>query len=82
MQRDLFAAYLSRYVNDNDELQVSQAQSNWGRTEPFLTQAWSEFKTASVRTSSKPGGVISPAEQNCVKANQKRQIALKKGEKR
>ncbi|BDA70596.1 hypothetical protein CAL7716_047620 [Calothrix sp. PCC 7716] len=82
MQRDLFSAYLSRYINDDDELQVSQARRDWERTEPFLTQAWSEYKTASVRTSSKPGGVIPPAEQNCVKANQQCQIALNKGKKR
>ncbi|BAZ17104.1 transposase, IS608 family protein [Calothrix sp. NIES-4071] len=53
MQRDLFSAYLSRYVNDNSELNVSQACRDWERTEPFLTQAWSEFKTASAQTSSR-----------------------------
>lgn len=53
MQRDLFSAYLSRFVNDDSELQVTQATSNWGRTEPFLTQAWREFKTASAKTSSR-----------------------------
>ncbi|BAZ09152.1 transposase, IS608 family protein [Calothrix sp. NIES-4071] len=81
MQRDLFSAYLSRYVNDNSELNVSQARRDWERTEPFLTQAWSEFKTASTKTSSKSGGVISPAEQNCVKTKQPNQIALNKGKK-
>lgn len=50
MHRDLFSAYLSRYINDDDELNVSQAHRDWERTEPFLTQAWSEFKMASART--------------------------------
>jgi putative transposase len=81
MQRDLFSAYLSRYVNDNSELNVSQARRDWERTEPFLTQAWSEFKMASAKTSSKPSGVISPVEPNCVKTKQPSQIALNKGEK-
>ncbi|BDA68648.1 transposase, IS608 family [Calothrix sp. PCC 7716] len=52
MHRDLFSAYLARFINDNDELNVSQARRDWERTEPFLTQAWSEFKMASAKTSS------------------------------
>jgi putative transposase len=58
MQRDLLSAYLSRFVNDCDELEVTQVQSDWERAEPLLMQAWSEYKTASTRTSSESGCVI------------------------
>lgn len=81
MHRDLFSAYLARFINDSDELNVSQARRDWERTEPFLTQAWSEFNMASAKTSSKPGGVIFPAEPNCVETKQPNQIAFKKGKK-
>ena len=75
MQRDLFSAYLGRFINDNDELQVSQVIKDWERAEPLLTQAWSEFKTASTKPSAESGRVISPSERDCVKLNQSSQIA-------
>ncbi|MFB2920287.1 MULTISPECIES: hypothetical protein [Aerosakkonema] len=45
MHRDLFSAYLSRFVNDEDNLLLHLAQDEWERTEPFLMQAWKDFQT-------------------------------------
>lgn len=81
MQRDLFSAYLGRFVNDCDELQVSQVLSNWERAEPLLMQAWREYTTASTKSSTESGCVISSSERNCIKRNQSSQIACKKGKK-
>ncbi|BDA71862.1 transposase, IS608 family [Calothrix sp. PCC 7716] len=81
MQRDLFSAYLGRYVNDCDELQVTQVQSDWGRAEPLLMQAWREHKTASTKSSTESGCVITSSERDCIKRNQSSQIASVKGDK-
>ncbi|MGB3204245.1 MAG: transposase [Crinalium sp.] len=45
MHRDIFSAFLSRYVNDEDNLLLHLAQNEWERAEPFLMQAWKEFQT-------------------------------------
>jgi hypothetical protein len=45
MHRDLFSAYLSRFVNDEDNLLLHLALSEWERTESFLMEAWKEFQT-------------------------------------
>lgn len=45
MHRDLFSAYLSRYINnDEDNLLLHLAQSEWERLEPILMQAWKDFQ--------------------------------------
>jgi putative transposase len=81
MQRDLFSSFLCRYVNDNDELQVFQVQSDWERAEPLLTQAWGEYKTASTKSSTESGSVISSSERVCVEGKQSSQIAFNEGKK-
>lgn len=78
MQRDLFSSFLARHVNDNDELQVSDAQVAWERAEPLLTQAWGEYKTASTKSSTESGSVISSSERFCVEGKQPNQIAIKR----
>lgn len=40
-QRDLYSAFLSKFVDDN-LLQVGQAKSAWSGTEPFLLAAWKQ----------------------------------------
>ncbi len=39
MQRDLFSAYLARFVED-DALQVAKANQSWPGAEPLLRTAW------------------------------------------
>ncbi len=39
MQRDLFSAYLARFVED-DALQVTKAAESWSGAEPLLRTAW------------------------------------------
>ena len=43
MHRDLFSAYLARYVNDEDNLLLQSAQQEWNRSEPILRSAWQAF---------------------------------------
>lgn len=41
MQRDLFSAYLARFVED-DALQVAKAAASWPGAEPLLRTAWQQ----------------------------------------
>ncbi len=43
MHRDIFSAYLARFVNDEDNLLLLSAQQEWNRSEPILRSAWQEF---------------------------------------
>ena len=40
-QRDLFSAYLARFVED-DALQVAKARASWPGAEPLLRTAWQQ----------------------------------------
>ena len=40
MHRDLFSAYLARFVNDDECLLLQSAQQEWDRSEPILRSAW------------------------------------------
>jgi hypothetical protein len=45
MQRDLFSAFLSRYVNEDDVLKLSEAKLMLKlRLEPVLVDAWERFQ--------------------------------------
>ena len=44
MHRDLFSAFLSRYVNDEENLLLQSAQQEWKGLEPILKSAWQEFQ--------------------------------------
>jgi hypothetical protein len=41
MQRDLFSAYLARFV-ENDRLQATKAMESWSGAEPLLRTAWQQ----------------------------------------
>jgi putative transposase len=43
MHRDLMSAYLSRFVNQNDQLSLLDARNGYRGAEPFLLEAWQEF---------------------------------------
>ena len=44
MHRDLFSAYLSRFVNEEDVLLLHLAVEQWERLEPVLLEAWKDFQ--------------------------------------
>ncbi|GET41566.1 transposase [Microseira wollei] len=45
MHRDLFSAYLSRFVNEEGVLLLHLAVEQWERSEPYLHEAWKDFQT-------------------------------------
>lgn len=76
MHRDLFSAFLSRYVNDEDNLLLHLALGEWERLEPILVQAWKRFQRNCERVSeSKSRLSHSPSEQFCTKLKVVNQIA-------
>ena len=79
MHRDLFSAYLSRYVNQENKLSWQDAASQYQRLEPILLEAWERFKqTASKVGESEIPCTDSPAEQFSKKLGKRRQIAARK----
>ncbi len=59
MQRDLFTAYLSRFVNQNDRLSLLNAASQYSGSESILLDAWQEFLNRK-QVSSSESGLIAP----------------------
>ncbi|MBR8840212.1 MAG: transposase [Stigonema ocellatum SAG 48.90 = DSM 106950] len=53
MHRDLFSAYLSRYVNQDDRLSLQDATSQYPGSESILMDAWQESKNRKQVGSSK-----------------------------
>ena len=51
MHRDIFSAYLARFVNDEDNLLLLSAQQEWKRSEPILRSAWQRFQINCERVS-------------------------------
>lgn len=51
MHRDLFSAFLSRYVNQDklDSLATQDARMEYPRLEPILVEAWKDFKQTAKR---------------------------------
>lgn len=44
MHRDLFSAYLARYVNDDDCLSLQDARQEYQRSESILRSAWQVYQ--------------------------------------
>jgi len=64
MHRDLFSAYLSRFVNEENTLSVQDAASQYPGMEPSLLEAWERFKqTANQLGSSERRQTHSPLER-------------------
>ncbi|MGF1674792.1 MAG: RNA-guided endonuclease TnpB family protein [Rivularia sp. (in: cyanobacteria)] len=59
MHRDLMSAYLSRFVNQDDQLSVQDARSGYRGAEPLLTEAWQESLNRE-RVGSSESGLIAP----------------------
>ncbi|ACK69913.1 transposase, IS608 family [Gloeothece citriformis PCC 7424] len=76
MHRDLFSAYLSRFVNDEDNLLLHFAVEQWKRSEPVLLQAWKEFQINCKQVSASESRLChSSSEQFCTKLEKDIQIA-------
>ena len=76
MHRDLFSAYLSRFVNDEDNLLLHLAVEQWERSEPILMQAWKEFQTNCERVAKRKSRLShSPLEQFCTQLGTVNQIS-------
>ncbi|MDF5732903.1 MAG: hypothetical protein PUP92_34155 [Rhizonema sp. PD38] len=57
MHRDLFTAYLSRHVNQDDRLSLLDAASQYSGSESILSDAWQEFLNRE-RVGSSESGLI------------------------
>ena len=44
MHRDLFSAYLARFVNQDETLLLHLAVNQWERSEPILEEAWQQYQ--------------------------------------
>jgi transposase len=55
--RDLFSAFLSRHVNQN-ELSLRDAQSEYPRLEPVLLEAWQRYSTHNSRKQVRSSGSL------------------------
>ncbi len=79
MHRDLFSAYLARYI-DQDELSLHDAASQYQRAEPLLTEAWKRYgQTASGVGDAETPCPDCPVEQFSSKLGKSSQIAVPKG---
>ncbi|MBR8829843.1 MAG: hypothetical protein N5P05_001200 [Chroococcopsis gigantea SAG 12.99] len=74
MQRDLFSAYLSRFVTDNT-LDVLLARNSYRGSEPILTAAWQAYQSSKRVSESESPQSQSPAERMAVKLGTVNQIA-------
>ena len=73
MHRDIFSAYLSRFVNEENTLSLQNAASQYSGMEPSLLEAWERFKqTANQLGASERRQTHSPLERfsNEVKTTQ------------
>ena len=57
MHRDLFSAYLARFVNDDDNLLLHLAVDQLERSESILMEAWQDFQQTANRVSASESGL-------------------------
>jgi putative transposase len=74
MQRDLFSAYLSRFVTDN-MLDVPMARDSYQGSESILTAAWQAFQSSKRVSASESPQSQSPVERMAVKLGKISQIS-------
>jgi hypothetical protein len=64
MHRDLFSAYLARYINEDQTLSLQDAACQYSGMEPILLEAWERFKQSVNQVSaSERGKTHSPLER-------------------
>lgn len=64
MHRDLFSAYLARFVDENDQLDADTARERYAGLEPILWGAYQRYESQSTSTKASPesGAACSPSE--------------------
>lgn len=77
MHRDLFSAFLARYV-DRDMLSLHSAQVEWERLEPTLMEAWERYKQYTSRVGASESRKSDPSSE-CISidSENRSQIAIK-----
>jgi putative transposase len=70
MQRDLFSAYLSRFVTD-DMLSIADAASQYPGSEMILRNAWQAHQSLSAKPCAEPGGVRFPRRKDVAKGKER-----------
>jgi hypothetical protein len=80
MHRDLFSAYLSRYVNEDGELSLQDAVNQYPGSEQILVEAWKRYQeTANQIGASESRQSHSPSERFSRKLGKCNQIAVPQG---
>ena len=78
MHRDLFSAYLSRHVNDDDKFSLQDAVNQYSGSEPILVEAWERYQINRERVSaSESRQCHSPLERFSIEDRKVNQIANK-----
>lgn len=57
MHRDLFSAYLARYINEENTLSLQDAACQYSGMEPTLLEAWERFKQSANQVSASERGL-------------------------
>jgi len=79
MHRDLFSAFLSRYVVE-DKLSLQVAQSEWPGLEPILMEAWQQYQQSASRVSPSESRQAQPSfERISIKPGKINQIGVPLG---
>jgi putative transposase len=77
MHRDLFSAYLSRFVNEEGILLLHLAVQQWERSEPILHEGWKDFQINRERLgASESRQSHSPSERFSAQSGNVNQIAV------
>ncbi len=78
MHRDIFSAFLSRYINEDDTLSLSDAVNQYPRLEQILKSAWQQYQTNCERVSESESRLSHlPLEQFDLEGKTVNQIAIK-----
>jgi putative transposase len=79
MHRDIFSAFLSRYVNEDDTLSLQDAVNQYPRLESILRSAWQQYQTNCEQVSASESRLSHlPSEQFDLKGKSVNQIAIKR----
>ncbi|GET38861.1 transposase, IS608 family protein [Microseira wollei NIES-4236] len=77
MHRDLWSAYLGRFVNEEGVLLLHLAVQQWERSEPYLHEAWKDFQINRERLGeSESRQSHSPSERFSAQSGNVNQIAI------
>jgi putative transposase len=79
MHRDIFSAFLSRYINEDDTLSLQDAVNQYPRLESILKSAWQQYQTNCEQVSASESRLSHlPLEQFDLEGKSVNQIATKR----